>query len=105
VKVTVLDDGEEVGSATGAAGEELSVPVPDPHLWSPDDPFLYDVRAELLPADGAAGDEVGSYAGMRSVGLKKIDGVQRPVLNGEFVFQTGTLDQGYWPDGLYTAPT
>lgn len=78
--------------------------MPDPHLWSPDDPFLYDVRAELLPADGAPGDEVDSYAGMRSIGLKKIDGVQRPVLNGEFVFQTGTLDQGYWPDGLYTAP-
>ncbi|MGW4458106.1 AbfB domain-containing protein [Streptomyces albidoflavus] len=105
VEVTVLDDGEEVGTATGAAGEELSVSVPDPHLWSPDDPFLYDVKAELLPADGAPGDEVSSYAGMRSIGLKKIDGVQRPVLNGEFVFQTGTLDQGYWPDGLYTAPT
>ncbi|GFH77073.1 hypothetical protein Sgou_17430 [Streptomyces gougerotii] len=105
VRVTVLDGGKEVGTATGAAGEELSVSVPDPRLWSPDDPFLYDVRAELPPAGDAPGDEVGSYAGMRSIGLKKIDGVQRPVLNGEFVFQTGTLDQGYWPDGLYTAPT
>ncbi|MGW9406888.1 AbfB domain-containing protein [Streptomyces diastaticus] len=105
VRVTVLDGGKEVGTATGAAGEELSVSVPDPRLWSPDDPFLYDVRAELPPTGDAPGDEVGSYAGMRSIGLKKIDGVQRPVLNGEFVFQTGTLDQGYWPDGLYTAPT
>ena len=50
-------------------------------------------------------DSVGSYTGMRSIGIARVDGVPRPVLNGQFVFQTGTLDQGYWPDGIYTAPT
>ncbi|MHA4813198.1 AbfB domain-containing protein [Streptomyces aculeolatus] len=104
-RVTVRDGERVVGTATGPAGSAFPVPVPDPRLWSPDDPFLYDVTAELLAADGTPVDTVGSYAGMRSVGLAEVDGVQRPVLNGEFVFQTGTLDQGYWPDGIYTAPT
>ncbi|MFE2634447.1 AbfB domain-containing protein [Streptomyces scopuliridis] len=104
VRVTVSSGGTAVGTATGAAGAEISVPLGNPRLWSPEDPFLYDVRAELL--DGAtAVDSVGGYAGMRSIGTAKVGDVLRPVLNGEFVFQTGTLDQGYWPDGIYTAPT
>ncbi|MFE2499515.1 AbfB domain-containing protein [Streptomyces scopuliridis] len=104
VRVTVSSGGTAVATATGAAGAEISVPLGNPRLWSPEDPFLYDVRAELL--DGAtAVDSVGGYAGMRSIGTAKVGNVLRPVLNGEFVFQTGTLDQGYWPDGIYTAPT
>ncbi|MFE9888012.1 AbfB domain-containing protein [Streptomyces scopuliridis] len=104
VRVTVSSGGTVVATATGAAGAEISVPLANPRLWSPEDPFLYDVRAELL--DGAtAVDSVGGYAGMRSIGTAKVGNVLRPVLNGKFVFQTGTLDQGYWPDGIYTAPT
>ncbi|MFI8093033.1 AbfB domain-containing protein [Streptomyces sp. NPDC086080] len=103
-RVTVTAGGTTVGTATGPVGGEFSVPVPDPRRWSPDDPFLYDVRADLLSGTTAV-DSVGSYAGMRSIGIARVDGVLRPVLNGEFVFQTGTLDQGYWPDGIYTAPT
>lgn len=104
VRVTVSSGGTAVATATGAAGAEISVPLANPRLWSPEDPFLYDVRAELL--DGAtAVDSAGGYAGMRSIGTAKVGNVLRPVLNGEFVFQTGTLDQGYWPDGIYTAPT
>ncbi|WP_406151274.1 AbfB domain-containing protein [Streptomyces sp. NBC_01012] len=103
-RVTVSSGDTVVGTATGAPGTEISVPVPDPHLWDPDDPFLYDVRAELLDGTSVV-DTVGSYAGMRSIAVEKTDGVLRPVLNGKFVFQTGTLDQGYWPDGIYTAPT
>ncbi|WP_392668209.1 AbfB domain-containing protein [Streptomyces sp. LN785] len=103
-RVTVSTGGNVVGTATGAVGSEISVPVPDPHLWNPDDPFLYDVRADLL--DGSATvDSVGSYTGMRSIAVAKIGNILRPVLNGAFVFQSGTLDQGYWPDGIYTAPT
>lgn len=103
-RVTVSSGGTVVGSATGAVGSTVSVPVPNTHLWTPDDPFLYDVKAELL--DGSAvTDSVGSYTGMRSIAIAKVDNVLRPVLNGKFVFQTGTLDQGYWPDGIYTAPT
>jgi hypothetical protein len=89
-----------VGTASGAPGTTISVPVPNARLWSPDDPFLYDLRVTL-----SGGDAVGGYFGMRSVGLGLVDGVLRPLLNGRFVFQMGTLDQGFWPDGLHTAPT
>ncbi|MFJ3670391.1 AbfB domain-containing protein [Streptomyces sp. NPDC090106] len=103
-RVTVSTGGTVIGTATGAVGTEFTVPVPSPHLWTPDDPFLYDVKADLL-SGSAVVDSVGSYTGMRTIGLASVDGRLRPVLNGTFVFQTGTLDQGYWPDGIYTAPT
>ncbi|MEU1693899.1 AbfB domain-containing protein, partial [Streptomyces hirsutus] len=103
-RVTVSTGGSTVGTATGPVGSEFTVPVPSARRWTPDDPFLYDVRADLL-SGGTTADSVGSYTGMRSVGVARVDGVLRPVLNGEFVFQTGTLDQGYWPDGIYTAPS
>ncbi|MEU7488674.1 AbfB domain-containing protein [Streptomyces sp. NPDC042319] len=103
-RVTVATGGRTVGTATGPVGSEFTVPVPDPHLWTPEDPFLYDVKTDLLSGTSAV-DSVGGYTGMRSIGVAKVDGVLRPVLNGKFVFQTGTLDQGYWPDGIYTAPT
>jgi len=93
-------DGAEVGRATGAAGEQLAVEVPDAHLWSPDDPYLYDVDVTL--ADGASTDAVTSYAGMRSIEVAQVDGVNRILLNGENTFLLSTLDQGYWPDGIYT---
>ncbi|NEE24224.1 glycoside hydrolase family 2, partial [Streptomyces sp. SID7982] len=103
-RITVSSGGTVVGTATGAVSGEISVPVPNPRLWTPEDPFLYDVKADLL--DGSAvTDTVGSYTGMRSIGIAKVDNILRPVLNGKFVFQTGTLDQGYWPDGIYTAPS
>ena len=104
VRVTVSTGGTVVGTATGQAGAQIAVPVPGAHLWSPEDPFLYDVRAELVSGSSTV-DAVGSYAGMRTIAVAKVNNVLRPVLNGKFVFQTGTLDQGYWPDGIYTAPT
>ncbi|MCX5215003.1 AbfB domain-containing protein [Kitasatospora sp. NBC_00240] len=104
VRVTVSTGGTVVGTATGAVGGQIAVPVPNPHVWSPEDPFLYDVRADLV-SGGSTVDSVGSYAGMRTIAVAKVNNVLRPVLNGKFVFQTGTLDQGYWPDGIYTAPT
>ncbi|TXS23151.1 glycoside hydrolase family 2 [Streptomyces sp. ms191] len=103
-RVTVASGGTVVGSATGPVGSAFSVAVPGPRLWTPEDPFLYDVRAEIL-SGATVTDTVGSYTGMRSVSLGRVDGVMRPLLNGRFVFQTGTLDQGYWPDGIFTAPT
>ncbi|WP_181772751.1 AbfB domain-containing protein [Amycolatopsis pittospori] len=96
----VLSGGQVVGTATGAVGSHLRVPVPNARLWSPDDPFLYDLRVRL-----PGGDVVTGYFGMRSLGKAMVGGVMRPLLNGKFVFQLGTLDQGYWPDGIYTAPT
>ncbi|MFI5842579.1 AbfB domain-containing protein [Catenuloplanes sp. NPDC051500] len=93
-----------VGSATGGF-TEFTVPVPNARRWSPDDPYLYNLRVSLRNASGVTVDQVTSYFGMREVGTKMVNGVLRPTLNGEFVFQVGTLDQGFWPDGVYTAPT
>ena len=93
-----------VGTATGGF-TEFRVPVPNARRWSPDDPYLYNLRVSLRNAAGATIDQVITYFGMREVGRKMLNGVLRPTLNGEFVFHAGTLDQGFWPDGLYTAPT
>lgn len=104
VEAVAFKDGVEVGRISGNAGQALLLPVPNPRLWTPDDPFLYDLKVSLK--DGATVvDHIDSYFGMREVKLGKVDGIQRPLLNGKFVFQMGTLDQGYWPDGIYTAPT
>ncbi|GIH10670.1 hypothetical protein Rhe02_87370 [Rhizocola hellebori] len=100
VTAQALSGGAVVGTATGAPGAHLRVPVPNARLWNPDDPFLYDLRVTL-----SGGDSVGGYFGMRSLGKAMVGGALRPLLNGKFVFQMGTLDQGYWPDGIYTAPT
>ncbi len=93
---------------TGPIGRELRVPIPRPRLWGPSDPFLYKLRVTLrdtVPAQELV-DRVDSYFGMRtvSVGTDR-NGFRRIMLNGEPVFQVGPLDQGWWPDGLYTAPT
>jgi galactose mutarotase-like enzyme len=91
--------------ARGKAGEPLSLNVPDPHLWSPDDPYLYDLDVRLLK-DGAVVDRVHSYFGMRKIEVKKDPrGQERIYLNNQIIYNLGTLDQGFWPDGLYTAPT
>ncbi|WP_145740091.1 glycoside hydrolase family 2 protein [Saccharopolyspora dendranthemae] len=107
VEVAVRDaEGTEVTKTTGPAGEPVRVDVPQPHLWTPDDPYLYDLTVRLLDAGGAVLDEVGSYTGLRTTGLVNDEqGRPRMALNGEIVFQHGPLDQGFWPDGIYTAPT
>lgn len=104
VEAVARAGGIEVGRASGPVGSEIRVPVPQPKLWSPDEPFLYDLEVSLKRGDEPV-DRVTSYFGMRTVGLAQVGGYLRPVLNGEFVFQMGLLDQGYWPDGIYTAPT
>ena len=96
--------GVQVGRATGAVGSEISVPIPNSHLWSPDDPFLYDLQVSLVSGSTVV-DQVSSYFGMRKISLGKVGGVLRPLLNNKFVFQMGLLDHGYWPDGIYTQPT
>jgi beta-galactosidase/beta-glucuronidase len=77
----------------------------NPKLWSPDTPFLYDLKVSLI-RKGKTIDEVKSYFAMRKISVKPDDkGVLRMLLNNKFQFQYGPLDQGWWPDGLYTAPT
>jgi hypothetical protein len=103
VLAEVLSGGTVIGSATGTPNSHIRVTVPNARLWSPDDPFLYDLRVTLTGTGG--GDVAGGYFGMRSIAKAVVNGFLRPVLNGRFVFNIGTLDQGYWPDGIYTAPT
>lgn len=104
VELSAFDtDGNEVGTITGAPNEELELPISDVNLWSPDDPYLYDLQVTLT--DGDHIDSVDSYFGMRSIEVDEVDGTQRILLNGEQTFLNSTLDQGYWPDGVYTAPT
>ena len=105
VRVIVRTGDHVVTQADGDADQDVRLPLPNAHLWSPDDPFLYDLTVQLLGPGGAVDDAVDSYFGLRSVGLGTVDGQLRPLLNGRFVFQLGPLDQGYWPDGGYTAPT
>jgi hypothetical protein len=100
VEAIALADGKEVARARGRPDAELTLPIKDAHLWSPDDPFLYDLKVTM------GEDAVTSYFGMRKVSLGKDNkGVTRILLNGKFLFQVGVLDQGYWPDGIYLAPT
>ncbi len=105
VHVRVFADGTEAGHGSGVVGEAIQIPIPSPRLWSPGDPYLYDVEIRLVRGTVDL-DAVQGYFGMRkiSVGSDEL-GVTRLLLNDEFVFQSGPLDQGYWPDGLYTAPT
>ncbi|WP_431923493.1 AbfB domain-containing protein [Micromonospora wenchangensis] len=104
VLAEALDGTTVVGSATGGF-TEFTVPVPNARRWSPDTPFLYQLRVTLRNAAGVQVDRTTHYFGMREISTGVVNGVLRPKLNGQFVFQVGTLDQGFWPDGLYTAPT
>jgi len=96
--------GRVVAEGTGSVGRPFDLGIPDARRWSPDDPFLYRVTAELLDG-GAEADRVSGYVGMRSVEVVEAGGVPRLAVNGRPVFHLGPLDQGYWPDGVYTAPT
>ena len=105
VEARLLAGGKAVATSRALAGTEVEIPVPDAHLWSPDDPFLYDLEVSLR-VDGKVVDRVQSYCAMRQVGVTVgPDGIKRLALNGKPVFMYGPLDQGWWPDGLYTAPT
>ncbi|WP_406835859.1 PA14 domain-containing protein [Streptomyces sp. AHU1] len=99
VTATAYAGHREVATVKGRTGRPLVLKITNPHLWSPDDPFLYDLKVSV----GA--DRVGSYFGMRSIAVEQVGGTPRTVLNGKPVFMMATLDQGFWPDGLYTAPT
>ena len=82
------------------SGEPARIPMPDFRAWSPEDPFLYDLTVTL------GEDRIESYFGMRKIEVRADrGGVMRLFLNGEPYFHSGLLDQGYWPDGLYTAPS
>lgn len=105
VEVKLLDKGQVVASAKGLAGNELRLGVKDPVLWDTNNPYLYDMKVSVSSA-GKVVDEVKSYTAFRKISAKRdASGLMRMQLNNKDLFQFGPLDQGWWPDGLYTAPT
>jgi len=105
IEATAKVNGKAVATASGSAAAPLILKVEDPKLWSPDTPFLYDLDLSLKK-DGVSVDSLSSYFGMRKIELAKDDkGINRFFLNNEPVFHFGPLDQGWWPDGLYTPAT
>lgn len=106
IKVRVMFDDMVVATAEGSASDTLSVSMPeDFYPWTPDNPWLYDIDIELTMNDSVI-DEIRTYTAMRKLSIGKSSwGTKTLLLNNEPIFLYGPLDQGYWPDGLYTAPT
>ncbi|CAG8977652.1 hypothetical protein HYALB_00006602 [Hymenoscyphus albidus] len=98
VQVEVHDGTTVVATHSASSGKAFQFTVSSPKLWSPDSPYLYNLTVTM------GDDKVSSYTGFRTISRGKVDGIERPLLNGEFIFMMGTLDQGFWPDGLYTPP-
>ena len=104
VVVTILASGVVVKTLTGKPGTVLTLSVAHPKLWSPDTPFLYDLNVKLMSGKSTT-DQVSSYFGMRKISVGLDHGIRKMLLNNKFVFEIGPLDQGFWPDGIYTQPT
>ncbi len=104
VEIKVKAGQSVVSTLSAATDKEVAVPVPNAHLWSPDDPFLYSLELTLKQGNRVV-DKVSSYFGMRKTHVGDVDGQKKLLLNNKFVFQLGPLDQGFWPDGIYTPPT
>lgn len=108
IEVTAKEPGSLFAKMTakGTPDEKIAIAIPKPKLWSPDSPFLYDLKVVFKNHQGKVVDQIDSYFGMRKVSLgKDSKGVTRILFNNKPLFQYGPLDQGFWPDGLYTAPT
>jgi len=105
IEATVKKDGETVQIAKAAVGQNFTISIPDAELWSPETPTLYDLTLRLI-SKGKQIDVIDSYFAMRKISYARDEtGILRLQLNNKDYFQFGTLDQGWWPDGLYTAPT
>jgi beta-galactosidase/beta-glucuronidase len=105
IRVQALAGGKVVAEQVVPADATAVLKLEDQHLWSPDDPYLYDLKVALVRGSKAV-DQVDSYFAMRKISMgPDAAGIQRMLLNNKFLFQYGPLDQGWWPDGLYTPPT
>lgn len=106
LEAVALNKGQAFSTARVDLAKGGAVPVPNPTLWSPDRPHLYGLRLALKDRQGRVLDQVSCYFAMRKVSLgPDAEGRTRILLNGRPFFMAGVLDQGYWPDGLYTPPT
>jgi hypothetical protein len=105
VIITVKEEPKVFRRFVAKAGENIVHKLEKIHPWSPADPYIYEIDINLYK-DGKVADKVNSYAGLRKISLgKDAKGITRLMLNNSFVFQQGPLDQGFWPDGIYTPPT
>ncbi|MCA9189793.1 MAG: glycoside hydrolase family 2, partial [Planctomycetales bacterium] len=105
LKVVALDGDRQVAEAVGPIAD-VTLAIADAKKWSPSSPHLYDLTITLVSKEGQALDEIKSYAGIRDVGkVQDENGHWRFTLNGNILFHWGTLDQGWWPDGLLTPPS
>ncbi|WP_433777890.1 glycoside hydrolase family 2 protein [Flavobacterium anhuiense] len=105
VEISVFDNGKEIAKEKAVVGESNDIVLNNPKLWSPESPFLYQTKIRLISKNKVV-DEVKSYFAMRKISSKRDEnGIMRMQLNNKDYFQFGPLDQGWWPDGLYTAPT
>lgn len=103
--ISAWNAGKKVSEVKTTPNQKVELPIENPILWTPENPFLYDLQLSIERKSKQI-DKVNSYFAMRKVSMSPdANGVQRMLLNNEFVFQYGPLDQGWWPDGLYTAPT
>lgn len=105
VKVIVKDGANEIKQQMVNVNSNVDIDLPNLQAWSPSNPKLYDLEIQLI-RKGKVIDRAKSYFAMRKISMEKDrNGIQRMLLNNEFVFQYGPLDQGWWPDGLHTAPS
>lgn len=105
LSVKVIKDGKVLSTTTGSPNKDISIALPDAELWTPNHPGLYHLEIQLN-SRGKALDKVKTYFAMRKTSVGKDElGFQRLLLNNKPVFQYGTLDQGWWPDGLLTPPS
>jgi beta-galactosidase/beta-glucuronidase len=105
IQIKVFDGIQEVASEKSTFNIPADVFIDKPKLWSPESPFLYNMTIQIRRGDLVV-DEVKSYFAMRKISINRdASGIVRMQLNNKDYFQYGTLDQGWWPDGLYTAPT
>jgi hypothetical protein len=105
VKYSILKQGEVVAESEGMLGETATIPLPEPRLWSPENPFLYGLTVSVVNPSWVQTDRVESYFGMRKISVEERDGIRVLHLNNRPLFQYGPLDQGWWPDGLHTPPS
>jgi beta-galactosidase/beta-glucuronidase len=106
VEIAVSGEGSDEIEAKGLVGQKISLVLQEPRLWAPDSPFLYDLKVLLKDSQDREIDQIESYFGMRKISVEKDEtGITRLFLNNEVQFMIGPLDQGWWPDGLYAAPT
>ncbi|GHE47259.1 glycoside hydrolase family 2 protein [Sphingobacterium griseoflavum] len=105
VLLEAYDQGKKIAEKSVTAGNDATLQISNAQLWSPDSPKLYDLKVKVM-RKGKVIDQADSYFAMRKMSVgKDAKGIQRMFLNDKFVFHYGPLDQGWWPDGLHTAPS